>query len=59
MKTDDGVRLWVDGNLVLDKWYPQGPTPYAVDVALTAGLHMIVLEWFEREGGATLHFNWT
>lgn len=24
--SDDGVRLWVDGQLVVDSWIPQGAT---------------------------------
>jgi PA14 domain len=27
---DDGVRLFVDGHKVLDKWFPQGATTYTV-----------------------------
>lgn len=58
VKTDDGVRLWVDGEMILDKWYPQSATLYFVEVPLTAGLHKVVLEWYEDRGHATLHFNW-
>lgn len=46
--TDDGVRLWVDGTLVLDKWIPQAPTTYVVDVPLSAGNHTVVMEYFEN-----------
>ena len=27
---DDGVRLYIDGQKVLDKWIPQGATTYTV-----------------------------
>ncbi|MBI2013203.1 MAG: hypothetical protein HYS88_02035 [Candidatus Colwellbacteria bacterium] len=27
---DDGVRLYIDGELVIDKWIDQGPTTYTV-----------------------------
>ena len=34
---DDGVRLYVDGQKVLDKWIVQGATTYTVTRQLTAG----------------------
>ena len=49
---DDGVRLFVDGRKVLDKWIPQGRTTYTVNRALTQGAHQIVLEYFEAGGDA-------
>ena len=44
---DDGVRLYVDGQKVLDKWIPQSRTTFTVNRQLTAGSHQIVLEYFE------------
>lgn len=49
---DDGVRLLVDGEKVLDKWIPRGPTTYTATRQLTQGAHQIVLEYFELTGGA-------
>ena len=57
--TDDGVRLWVDGRLVIDEWHGNGSTPYSADVALTAGAHTIRMEYFEDMGGAVAKLNWT
>jgi hypothetical protein len=34
---DDGVRLWVDGQLLIDQWKNQGPTEYSGSIGLTAG----------------------
>jgi hypothetical protein len=42
---DDGVRLYVDGALVLDRWVDQGATTYSVPVTLTEGNHTIVMEY--------------
>ena len=53
---DDGVRLYVDGHKVLDKWILQGPTTYTVTLQLTQGTHQIVLEYFEANGGAVAKF---
>jgi glucose/arabinose dehydrogenase len=54
--TDDGVRLFVDGVLVIDKWLFQGPTPYTAVVALTEGVHQLRLEYFEAGSGAVAKF---
>jgi glucose/arabinose dehydrogenase/PKD repeat protein len=50
--SDDGVRLFVDGQKVLDKWLLQGRTTYTVTRPLTQGDHQIVLEYFEAGGDA-------
>ena len=49
---DDGVRLFVDGVKVIDKWVDQSPTSYSVTRQLSEGTHEIVLEYYERDGGA-------
>lgn len=52
--TDDGVRVWVDGKLVIaDAWKYQGPTPYSVKLKL-GGKHSIRVEHFEINGFSTL-----
>ena len=40
-RTDDGVRVWIDGVLVIDKWITQGSTQYYVDRTMTAGTHSL------------------
>jgi len=50
--SDDGVRLYVDGQRVLDKWFLQGRTTYTVTRQLTQGAHQVVLEYFEAGGDA-------
>jgi hypothetical protein len=55
---DDGVRLYLDGALKLDKWFDQGPTTYTVDVALGAGNHTLTLEYYENAGGAVAKLSW-
>jgi hypothetical protein len=49
---DDGVRLYIDGSLVLDKWVVAGPTTYTVSTQLSAGAHRIVMEYFDNTAGA-------
>ena len=58
--SDDGVRLRVNGQLVIDKWVPQGTTAWSGSLALTAGQAVpIVLEYFEDGGGAEAHLAWS
>ena len=56
--SDDGVRLYLDGALKLDKWFDQGPTTYTVDLPLTAGNHTLTLEYYENAGGAVAKLSW-
>jgi len=49
---DDGVRLYVDGVLVIDQWKDQAPATYTATRAMTAGNHVVKLEYYENGGGA-------
>ena len=59
-QSDDGVRLWIDGVLVVDNWVEHS---LAVDltqaIPLTAGrAYDVRLEYFERSGGAVMRLEW-
>jgi hypothetical protein len=56
-ETDDGVRLYVDGNLVIDRWFDQGRTKYSANVRLSKGNHTIVMDYYERFGAAFARLN--
>jgi hypothetical protein len=57
--TDDGVRLWFDGRLVINGWRDQGTTDYIAPVDLTAGqVYPIRMEWYENGGGAVARLSW-
>jgi PA14 domain-containing protein len=55
---DDGVRLYVDGNLLINKWFKQEVTTYTADVTLLAGPHNVKLEYFESDGPAVAILSW-
>ena len=55
---DDGIRLYVDGQLRIDKWFNQGETKYEVDVALTSGNHVLRVEHYESSGSAAARLFW-
>jgi YVTN family beta-propeller protein len=56
--SDDGLRLYIDGTLVLDRWTTRALTYDSITRTLTAGSHTIVMETFEAGGtaGASLTF---
>ncbi|WP_375772824.1 PA14 domain-containing protein [Archangium gephyra] len=58
--TDDGVRLQVNGQLLIDKWVDQSPTEHTGTIALVAGTpYDLTLEYYERGGGATVQLLWS
>ncbi len=57
-RTDDGMRVWLDGGLIIDKWYDQAPTEHRVTRSVSAGNHSIKVEYYENGGGAVAQFRW-
>jgi hypothetical protein len=58
--TDDGVRLWVNGQRLVDNWKAQGPTEKSGAIALTAGQkYDILMEYFEKSSGAVATLSWS
>lgn len=59
-RTDDGVRLWVNDQLIIDEWINQQPTTHSGQISLTAGvLYDIRMEYFEAGGGALAELRWS
>jgi hypothetical protein len=56
--SDDGVRLWVDGHLVIDAWRDGYSTDDAF-VDLAAGPHDLRLDYYEHLGGALIQLEVT
>ncbi len=57
--SDDGVRLWVNGQLVVDNWTDHGETENSGTIALTAGQkYDVKLEYYERYGQARIALSW-
>ncbi len=56
---DDGVRLWVDGALLIDKWIDQPATTYKATKTLSAGSHQVKVEYYEHQYGAVAKASWT
>ncbi|MCU0952932.1 MAG: PA14 domain-containing protein [Burkholderiaceae bacterium] len=59
-EVDDGVRLWIDGVLVIDQWGTRPRTVFNTSVALQAGRrYAIRLEYYEEGGEAVMILRWT
>jgi hypothetical protein len=47
IQADDGARVFVDDNLIINEWHPATPLTYIADVNLAAGPHVIRVEFYE------------
>ncbi len=57
---DDGVRLWVDNELIITNWISQDAKAVAGRIALRAGVATpIVLEYFQNTGVAAVTLEWS
>jgi len=57
--SDDGMRLWLDDNLLQDAWYPHGAMKKSSTIKLEKGnYYKIRFELFEKAGGAVAILGW-
>jgi len=57
--SDDGVRLWLDGRLLIDNWTNHGTRDDFARVDLVAGQYYSVkMEYYEDGGGAVAQLSW-
>ncbi len=56
--TSDGMRVYIDGNLMLNMWRNQPPYWYTFSTALSQGTHLVVVEYYEQTNGATASLSW-
>ena len=56
---DDGVRLFIDGQQIIDAWRDRAPEDDSGTVTLEAGQRYdIRLDYYERGGGAVARLDW-
>jgi len=55
---DDGVRLWVDDELIINAWYDSDPHTVTRLHPLVRGTHRIELEYYEHLGTALAQLWW-
>jgi hypothetical protein len=59
-RTDDGVRLYVDGQLLVDRWVDRSATENFGRIDLIAGnTYSLVMEYYENTGGAVAELRWS
>lgn len=57
--SDDGVRLYLNGKLLIDQWHDQGATSYSARAQLEAGHeYQIKIEYYENTGLAVARLTW-
>jgi len=59
-KSDDGTRLWINDQLVIDDWRTHSVRESSISRYMTAGvLYDIRVEYFEEKGDATANLLWS
>jgi len=59
-QTDDGVRLWVNNQTIVDNWTDHSNTQNSGTIKLTAGQrYEIRLEFYENGGDAVCQLSWS
>jgi uncharacterized repeat protein (TIGR03806 family) len=58
--TDDGVLLWVNGQLLVNEWVDQSPTTWSGSIALMAQQrYNIQMDYYQNGGGAEAYLFWS
>lgn len=57
--SDDGIRVRVDGRLVINRWNHHGATPDEAVLTLDDSPHKIRVEYCQEDGAAVLRLDWT
>ena len=56
--SDDGIRVRVDGDLIIDAWYDHPATTFTSDESLSAGSHLVSVEYYDNAGQAVASLAW-
>lgn len=58
-RTHDGARVWVDNQLIIDRWRDQRVTTWTADITLTEGTHLIKMEYYNASGAGIASLTWS
>jgi hypothetical protein len=57
--SDDGVRVYIDGHIVIDEWQEQSPQRHQNTFrGIGAGPHTVTVEYFQLGGGSSCRVMW-
>nr|WP_229521446.1 PA14 domain-containing protein [Paenibacillus monticola] len=57
--SDDGIRVWINGSLVIDSWTKQSGTERQGSITMNAGqLYDLKVEYYENQGDASARLMW-
>jgi beta-glucosidase len=60
LNSDDGSRLFINGQQIINNWFDQPPTTRTGSISLTAGQPVsIEVDYFQDGGGSQVFLNWT
>ena len=57
-QSDDGIRVSINGNRIIDNWTSHPLQTDTADVDLAAGTYTLIVEYFENTGQAVAKFSW-
>ena len=55
---DDGVRVWLDGDLIIDQWRDTSLTTYTAERRVSGGAHTLRVEYYDSQNVAAIRFSW-
>jgi 4-amino-4-deoxy-L-arabinose transferase-like glycosyltransferase len=58
LNADDGVRFWLDGQVLGESLTPDTVNSVQAGATLRAGAHAVRIDYFQRGGGKALEFFW-
>ncbi len=58
IQADDGMRVWLDEELLFEHWGAAGLVAQQVTAEVDAGYHWLQVDYYEGAGNAAAHLNW-
>ncbi|MEW5989634.1 MAG: PA14 domain-containing protein, partial [Chloroflexota bacterium] len=55
---DDGLRLWLDDQSLIDDWSDHAAHTLTIERNVTAGPHLLTVEYYEKDGQAAASVKW-
>ncbi|MBX3012983.1 MAG: hypothetical protein KF832_15815 [Caldilineaceae bacterium] len=56
--SDDGVRVYVDGQRIINGWSDHGVRTFSGTLNLGTGHHLVQVDYYDNTGAAVIRFNW-